>query len=205
MTETPDEGLVLEWGSAGFALERESGDLHVVARFPHGVLVAVIDGLGHGSEAAVAARAAGLILEAHPGDPVADLVRECHEALRKLRGAVMSLASFDAQRSSMTWIGVGNVEALLLRADRAAEPAREAISQRGGVVGYQLPQLRASTLSVSRGDTLVMASDGIRSGFSTGLRLQASPQEMADSILAEYARESDDALVVVARYLGAEP
>jgi negative regulator of sigma-B (phosphoserine phosphatase) len=204
MTGSSHEALVLEWGSAGFALEHESGDVHVVAGFPNGALVAVIDGLGHGSEAAAAAKAAALVLEAHACEPVAELVQRCHEALHNTRGAVMSLASFDARQSSMTWTGVGNVEAILLRADRAANPAREAISQRGGVVGYQVPKLRACCLSVSRGDTLVMASDGIRSGFNAGLRLQASPQEMADAILAEYARGSDDALVVVARYLGGE-
>lgn len=200
-----DESPVVEWGWAGFALEQDSGDAHVVADFPGGVLVGVIDGLGHGWEAAQAAREAVSVLEQHAGEPLVELVQLCHEALRKTRGAVMSLASFDAGGSAMTWTGVGNVEALLLRADRTASPAREAVHQRGGVVGYQLPQLRASSLPVSPGDTLVLASDGIRSSFATDLRLYESPQHMADSILARHARGSDDALVVVARYLGGGP
>jgi phosphoserine phosphatase RsbX len=196
------ERLVVECGSAGAALEDESGDVHVVAAFPHGALVAVLDGLGHGPEAAAAARAAVSILEAHAGESVVALVERCHEALRKTRGAVMNLASFDARDSSMTWTGVGNVEAFLLRADRAARPAREAIVPRGGIVGYHLPTVRASVLSVSAGDTLIMATDGIRSEFSGGLDALGSPQEIAESILSRYARGSDDALVVVARYLG---
>lgn len=197
------ESRVVEWGAAGSALEEESGDVHVVADFPGGALVAVIDGLGHGWEAAAAAREAARVLEERPGELVEELVRRCHEALRKTRGAVMTLASFDAGRSSMTWTGVGNVEALLLRADRAAEPAREAVLLRGGVVGYQLPQLRATSLGVSPGDTLVMASDGIRSSFAADLRPHEGPQAMADSILRGHARGADDALVVVARYRGA--
>jgi hypothetical protein len=208
MTPAPNgEQLVVDFGWAGAALEGdESGDLHAVVRFPDGALVAVVDGLGHGPEAAAAARAAACVLEAHAGEPVTDLVERCHEALRRTRGAVMTLASFDSRRSSMTWTAVGNVEAILLRASRAATPPREAILPRGGVVGYQLPPLRASTLPVSAGDTLILATDGIRSAFSHDPDLdRAGPQEIADCLLARYARGTDDALVLVARYLGEEP
>jgi phosphoserine phosphatase RsbX len=207
MTGAARQQLVVEWGSAGAAIEGEveSGDAHVVAGFPHGTLVGLVDGLGHGPEAAAAAGEAVRLLEAHAGKPVLDLVERCHEALRYTRGAVMSLASFDARTASMTWIGIGNVEGILLRAPGAASPAREGIGLRGGVVGYQLPPLRASTLSVSPGDTLVLATDGIRSGFVAGLAPRGSPQELADSILARFARGSDDALVLVARYVGATP
>lgn len=204
MTETRHEGRPLvEWGSAGVALEKEeSGDVYVVAPFPDGVLVAVIDGLGHGAEAATAAREAARLLEAHAGETVSDLIRRCHEGLRRTRGAVMSLASFDSRSSSVTWIGVGNVEGVLVRADRAAEPSRESLAARGGVVGYQLPPLREAGRAVSSGDALILATDGIRSEFTAGLSVQDSPQDMAESIVARYAKASDDALVLVARYLG---
>jgi phosphoserine phosphatase RsbX len=118
-----DELSIIEWGWAGEALGepaagRDSGDLHVVAPFPGGALVAVIDGLGHGPEAA-SARTAARVLEVQPGDPVRALVERCHEGLRKTRGAVMSPASFDAQTSSITLVGVGNVEGVLLRSGPA--------------------------------------------------------------------------------------
>ena len=196
---------VVEWGAAEYALERDCGDAQVVAPFEGGALVGVIDGLGHGWEAAQAAREAVRVLEEHAGEPVSELVQRCHEALRNTRGAVMTLASFDARGSSMTWAGVGNVEALLLRGDPTAEPAREAVNLRGGVVGYQLPQVRTSSLRVSPGDTLVMATDGVRSSFAADLRPYERPQDMADGILARHARRADDALVLVARYLGATP
>ncbi len=207
MSGAARQSLVVEWGSAGVPIEGEveSGDAHVVVGFPYGVLVGLVDGLGHGPEAAAAAREAIRLLEAHAGEPVLDLVERCHEALRHTRGAVMSLASFDARVASITWIGVGNVEGILLRAPGAAAPSRESIALRGGIVGYRLPPLTAATLCVSPGDTLVMASDGIRSGFVAHLAARDDPQEMAESILARYARGSDDALVLVARYVGAAP
>lgn len=200
-------GAVVEWASAGIALGelsggKESGDLHVIAPFPDGVLVAAIDGLGHGPEAALAARVAAHVLEASAGEPVVALVERCHTALRRTRGVVMSLASFNAREASMTWIGVGNVEGVLLRADRAAERPRETFALRGGVVGDQLPPLRSSVLPVSPGDTLVMVTDGIRRRFTDGLALGASLQEIADSIMNDHRKGSDDALVVVARYVG---
>jgi serine phosphatase RsbU (regulator of sigma subunit) len=199
---------IVEWGSAGQAFDgssqgEKSGDLHVVAPFPGGALVAVIDGLGHGPEAAAAARAARRVLANHASEPVLTLVERCHEDLRRTRGAVMSLASFDARNSTITSIAVGNVEVVLLRADAAANPPRETITPRGGIVGYQLPPLRPTVLSVYRDDTLIMATDGIRAGFTTGVVRMRRPQDIAASILADHGTGTDDALVLVVRYRGA--
>jgi negative regulator of sigma-B (phosphoserine phosphatase) len=201
------EPSLIEWAAAGRALGQldegpESGDHHVVVPFPDGVLVAVMDGLGHGAEAARAARMAGDLIEAHAREPVIAVVERCHAGLRGTRGVVMSLAAFNARASSITWTGVGNVDVVLLRADRTLAPPREALISRGGIVGYQLPPLRERTVPVSRHDTLIMATDGIRSGFITGVDLKRGPRAIADSILIDYGRHSDDALVVVARYIG---
>lgn len=47
-----------------------------------------------------------------------------------------------------------------------------------------------------------MVTDGIRSGFTADLAIASSPQEIAETILARFTKGSDDAHVVVARYLG---
>lgn len=197
---------VIAYGWAGAALEGdESGDLHVVAMLPRGALLAVIDGLGHGPEAALAAREAATILRARAELPVSDLIERCHEGLRKTRGAVMSLVSLDMRSSTIDWCGVGNVESVLFRRSATAAPAREAMSTRGGVVGYRIPQLRVSTLSVSAGDTLILATDGIRSDFTAAVDLESEPQAIADALLDRFAKGSDDALVLVARCLETTP
>ncbi len=197
-----DTGIV-EWGVANLRApgQAESGDLHIVASFPNGVLVAVIDGLGHGCDAAAAARAAATTLVEHAGDSMISLVRRCHEQLQGTRGAVMTLASFNSLDNAMTWIAVGNVEAILMQ----ASGAREGILLRGGVVGYQLPPLRASVIPVTPGDTLILATDGIRGGFADTLPLAAPPQRIADDIITLFNRGTDDALVLVARWLGGAP
>jgi hypothetical protein len=206
MTErVPMACSILEWGTAGAPLEHGevSGDLAVVVPFTDGVLVAVIDGLGHGPEAATASRAAATVIEECAGDPLDSVVRRCHEEIRGTRGVVMSLASFDARTSSMEWIGVGNVAAILLRTGHTRLAGREAVQNRGGVVGYRLPTLAVSTIVVAAGDLLVMATDGIQGGFIDGIdREESDPDVIAAFILAGFSRGSDDALVVAARYLG---
>jgi negative regulator of sigma-B (phosphoserine phosphatase) len=196
---------VIEWGWAGRALECLSGDMHAVVELEDGALVALLDGLGHGFKAAEAVQTAMPIIEAHAGAQLASLMEHCHEALRNTRGAVMSVAWFDARDSSMTWMGVGNVDSILIRANRSGRPRNEAILTHGGVVGYRLPSLRAQRYAVARGDMLVMATDGIQSTFGSGIVTQFSVQEIAESILVRYGKETDDAHVVVARYLGAQP
>lgn len=196
------------WAAAGRPLlgERESGDLHVVERFPAGMLFAALDGLGHGDEAALAARAAVDLLGRHAGDGVISLVRRCHEALRETRGVAMSVASFDAREGTLAWLGVGNVEGVLVRADPDADPPRESLMLRGGVVGYRLPALRATVLSVAPGDVLVFATDGIDAGFAPDLAAGAEePPLLADRILGKWGKATDDALVLVARFEGGDP
>ena len=219
-------GQVLEWGVATLALpgEAESGDLHLFEPFKDGALVAVVDGLGHGGEAAVAAKAAVAALKKHPQESVITLVRRCHEDLRATRGAVLSMAAFNALDGTMTWLGVGNVEGILLRADSEgkpkgptqwprfpalipAEPSRtrppyESLLLRRGVVGGRLPPLYATILPVARGDTLILVTDGIRSGYEPRVTPRAIPQQTADQILKQHNTETDDALVFVGRYVG---
>lgn len=197
----------LDWGVAEAALpgQTSSGDAHVVCALPHGALVAVVDGLGHGPEAAAAAARAAATIAKHADQSIISLVRTCHKALIGTRGAAMSMASFNAVDDTLTWLAIGNVEGVLLRADPMARPVRESIVMRGGVIGYELPIVRAAVTVVSPGDLLVFATDGIDSSFTDQLGASRPPQRLADQILAEHGKGTDDALVFVARYLGRTP
>ena len=195
---------LIDWGVATLMLagEQESGDLHLIKPVGTGVLVSVVDGLGHGAEAAAAARTAVAALNRHAQESVLPLLQRCHQALAGTRGVVVSVALFDRADGSMTWLGVGNVEGVLLYADSGRRRGRERLVTRGGIVGSELPPLRAEVLAVAPGDTLILATDGIRSGFADDLAIDAPPQQLADQILARSGKSTDDALVLVARYLG---
>lgn len=191
----------IEFGTAALPLpgETESGDRYVAKSRTGGVLLAVIDGLGHGPEAAAASKIAVSILETYSEEPVITLMNRCHEGLRRTRGAVLSLATFDFAHNEMTWLGVGNVESMLLRGDKVT--AAENLILRPGVAGSQLPPLRATVIPILQNDTFVFFTDGIRNDFTEKtLDLSLPVQVIADRILARHTKGTDDALVLVARY-----
>jgi hypothetical protein len=179
----------------------ESGDSHVVRQLPEGVLAAVIDGVGHGNEAADAARIAGRTLTSSPHEDTVSLVWRCHEALKHTRGAVMTLLFFSPS-GAMTWIGVGNIEGVIFRCDGTGCVRANHVVLRGGVVGHRLPPLRAESLTMLPHDTVVVATDGIRAEFSDAFVPGDEPQAIADQIMARYRKGTDDALVLVVRCVG---
>lgn len=192
---------LLDWGMATATLagEAQCGDQCLVQPFERGVLVAVVDGLGHGVEASHAAVTAVNALADQAELPLLPLIQQVHASLRGTRGVVLSLARFEVSHAEMSWLGVGDVEGVLLR---PGVKSRESLLLRGGVVGYQLPPLRESVVSLETGDVLVFATDGIRSSFTDTIDPTQSPQQIADATLANCQRGTDDALVLAVRYLG---
>lgn len=178
-----------------------SGDEHVVVPFEGGVLVAVIDGLGHGPSAHAAAVAATRVLHAHAHEPLPTMLQRCHQALRKTRGAVMSLASFRTD-NTMTWLAIGNVDALLVRAIAPGEAPQKpaAILPRGGIVGDRLPSVNPATLQVHAGDLLLLATDGIASAFVRDVGEALPPHELVEQLFVRHVRENDDALLLGAQW-----
>lgn len=204
MTPTTNSPRLVDWAVAQKAAPGQtvSGDLHLVQPHERGVLLAAVDGLGHGPEASLAATAAVEALGRQPGDSVHALTKRCHEALLHTRGVVMTLATFDAADRTITWCGVGNVEARLFRHDPGAASTPESALLRGGTVGSHLPVLYASVIPVNPGDVLILVSDGIRPEYEHDVPFKSPPQRIADQIMQKYFKGTDDALVLVARFEG---
>ncbi|OLC54645.1 MAG: hypothetical protein AUH92_03550 [Acidobacteria bacterium 13_1_40CM_4_69_4] len=194
---------LIEWGAATRALpgESDSGDRHLVKTLPDGALLAAVDGLGHGREAARAADLAVRTLESQASLPLIGIVERCHQSLLRSRGVALSLARWDARQRSLAWLGIGNVEGILLQA-RRDRPGPDRLLQRVGVVGVRLPVLQESTVAVPGAGLLIFATDGIGSGFDRGLDARIPPQLLADQILERHSKGTDDALVLVARLEG---
>jgi hypothetical protein len=195
----------IEWGIATRRRpgETTSGDLAVVDLLPDGALVAGIDGLGHGREAARAARKAAAVMRDSPSQDLVRLVQRCHRALRGTRGAAISLAFVSALESRMTWLGVGNVEGRVLSGDLATTRPKSSLALGRGVPGHELPEVRPATITMRPGDVLFLATDGVDASFADSLELSGSSQTISERILAEHWKPPDDALVIVVRYLGA--
>jgi len=190
----------LDRGCAGAPMEgeRRSGDIAVFSPTAAGGLACLIDGLGHGPEAADAAETCAGVVQENAEAPPQERLELCHGALLDSRGAVMTVAWFDLERPALSWTGVGNVDARLVRAGPA--PREDVALVFGGVLGYRLPQIRPATMELGRGDRLVMITDGIDGAISPALEGGGPAQAMADRIFAMHGKGNDDALAVVVRY-----
>lgn len=180
--------------------QAESGDLCLSKRVGKGTLLAVVDGLGHGQEAASAAHAAVSALDHYAREPLIDLVGRCRDALVGLRGVVLGLAYLDPQAASMSWLGVGNIGGVLLRADLGNRPSRITMVPNAGFIGGEPAHPTARSVPLALGDTVILFSDGVKDGFAESLVLSSTPQEIADLVISRHVKGNDDALVLVARY-----
>jgi phosphoserine phosphatase RsbX len=204
LTETSLQvgGLLIETAAMTKEGEEVSGDCACVGHTEAGVLVGVVDGLGHGADAGEAAQQAALVLEdPETGMGVSEALQRCHVALRGTRGAVIALAAFPADAADMEWLAVGNIEGILVRG-RAGRSGREMIVQRPGIVGHHMPPLRSATLPVRTGDTLVFATDGVRREVAQAVSSRGTARLAggAAALLEEFATGNDDALLLTARY-----
>ena len=194
----------IEWSVASRARPGEtvSGDLHVIVPTRDGALLGVIDGLGHGEEAIAAARMAAVVLEQHAHEPVVTIVQRCHRVLQRTRGVVLTLVSVNAADNTLSALGIGNVETVIVRARADGRSRVESILLRCGVVGYQLPELQASVLPVAVGDVIVFATDGVREDFVDLVSPLDTPAQLVDKIVSQKYRGTDDGLVLACKYLG---
>lgn len=204
VAETQPGASIIDWGIAArpYAGQSASGDHFVITPTVSGVLVAVIDGLGHGVEAAAIAQAASATLEMYASEELIPLLKRCHQRLQGKRGAAISIALFNGRDNTLTWSGVGNVEGTLFYASTNANPPRVSLVVGSGIVGYRLPTLQVSQFGVVRGDTLLVTTDGIDYGFAQEIKLHEPPQQIAERILTEYGKQTDDALALAVRYVG---
>jgi hypothetical protein len=178
------------------------GDVCLVKAVENGMLTAVVDGLGHGPEAALAADRALRAVERSTQSLPAALMIECHRALQATRGVVMGIAHVDTTANALTWVGVGDVRAVLCRAEPVGPSRYDALFTHNGIVGRTLPPLRPVMRALVAGDTLIVTTDGIRGGFVPTLSCSEPTERIASSLLERYAVPTDDALVLVARYRG---
>jgi len=175
--------------------ETSCGDGHLVRSGEDRVLAAVVDGLGHGPQAAAAAQAAVRTLEASASWEPQALLEELHRDLAGTRGAAVSVAGLEAS-GQLTWAGVGNVEAVAVGPD-----GRTRRLQTGnGIVGQRMGSVRPQRLTVEVGTTLLMVTDGVGPDFLDGCPLLLPVARLPAHILQAEAPSGDDALVLALRF-----
>jgi anti-sigma regulatory factor (Ser/Thr protein kinase) len=178
--------------------ESECGDAWATARSGNWQRICVVDGLGHGPLAASAAAAALAVFHAaREADAPSDIVARCHVALKATRGAVMAVVAIDPGAGLLVFAGVGNIAAVVYGDSGASH-----LLSTEGIVGYQVRKIRDAHRRWSAADTLVLSSDGLSTRWNMarypGL-LQRRPELVASVLFRDFARDNDDATIVVAR------
>lgn len=200
------KNFCIRWSAARYAKEGEevSGDLFVVKQHENQVLIAVMDGLGHGEDAYEASKKAVEVLELFKGQSLIALAKKCHTMLKSTRGVVSNLAIIDHTERTLTWLGIGNVEGILLRLNKSGLNDIDSVLSCRGILGYKLPLLKASIVSIKPGDTLIFTTDGVKPGYEENINLTMSVEEIAKTIASCSIDRSDDAVVLAAQYTGSD-
>ena len=197
----------IEWARAGRPLPSEyiSGDRGIAVDIDHQTaLFGVVDGLGHGPDAANVALRAIDAVRRSSSERLEVLIHLCHRVLEGSRGVAMTLARMDFAANTLTWTGVGNVTADLVAKSATGVQIRSSARLTAGIVGYRIPEIRpAQVVSIRPGDLLVMSTDGIAGDYLDHIDFAAPAVVIAEELLGKDAKETDDAMVLTARHRGA--
>lgn len=162
-----------------------------------GILVAGIDGLGHGLGAEQAATEACRVLQAENHRAPQRLMQILHEALRPTRGAAVTLLEVDWDAGRITSVGVGNVAAAVINGNETKRIATD-----NGIVGHVISRPRELVHACPPGAVLVVHSDGLTTSWQAerypGL-MQHHAALIAGVLYRDCTRGRDDSLVVVIR------
>jgi anti-sigma regulatory factor (Ser/Thr protein kinase) len=176
------------------------GDSYLVLQGDGTTIYMVVDGLGHGAGATEAAQEAVASVERYSHLPATGILERAHDALKKTRGAALSIAILDTANRTLTYAGVGNVSGVLVN----GSIARSMVSQ-NGTLGAILPRsVQQYTYPVEPGATLIMFSDGLTTKLSAagyaGI-LNRPAGLLAGLLYRDFSRRRDDATVLVAPLL----
>ncbi|WP_394435576.1 SpoIIE family protein phosphatase [Streptomyces sp. SGAir0957] len=174
--------------------EKLCGDSAAVVEEPGGRTVVVVDGLGHGAEAAGASAEAVRVFRAHPDRPLPELLTTMDRALRGSRGAAVSVLRL--RPGTVEHCGVGNVRLLLV--GHAGIAARD--TGQPGVVGWNMPKPRARTLPMAEDSAAVLHSDGIAPRWADSappFLLGLPPRLLAAALGHGHRSARDDATALV--------
>ncbi len=195
--------VVTAMASRALDAERGMGDGALVLRFPEGILLAVVDGVGHGAEAAEARQSAEEAIHQTAGGDLKGLLASCHERLKATRGASLGLVWLDRRAPAMTWLGVGTIMGVQHRPGRGFRGPAPLMPQASGSAGRRLPPLHPATVPFGIGDSIVLATDGLDHRFIHDLpAVFESEQQIADRLVETHGNRRDDALALVVRCKG---
>jgi anti-sigma regulatory factor (Ser/Thr protein kinase) len=174
--------------------ERLCGDAWAAAAADGGVLVVVVDGLGHGPEAAAAAgEAIRIFRQRRSGDP-GGLLAEIHAGLKSTRGAAAAAALLDSDRREIRYAGIGNISAAVF----TGTESRSMVSH-NGTVGHEMRRIQEFAYPWPAGALVIMHSDGLQTHWRLDRyegAVARHPGVIAGLLYRDFNRGRDDVTVL---------
>jgi anti-sigma regulatory factor (Ser/Thr protein kinase) len=195
-SSSPDTSLQIAHVNRPCRGEVVSGDAVSVTEVEGGVLIGVVDGLGHGHPAYQAAKSATRYLRSHSSSDLAQVLTKLHDRLRDSVGAAVSLCWIDLSTGALRYAAIGNT------VFRLQGEASHRLMAMPGTVGGQIRNPRVDTAQLNGDDVLILHTDGIseRTNFEDYPQLRYQGVEtVADRIVSQYGKSHDDATVVVCK------
>jgi anti-sigma regulatory factor (Ser/Thr protein kinase) len=197
--ERPPSGTRVLLGAAlaPYPNEPVCGDNWTWNSSVNGNTIMLVDGSGHGIEAARAAETAMRTFAQNADAACEDLVERMHRALATTRGGALAVARIDTAARVVRFVGVGNISAVLVNAGKP----RHMVSH-NGTAGHLAPRIREFTYEFTGDPLVILHSDGLTSRCDIasypGLAAQ-HPSLIAGVLLRDHRRGRDDASVVAMR------
>jgi anti-sigma regulatory factor (Ser/Thr protein kinase) len=177
--------------------EEVSGDGWAVIQGGRHALAVVVDGLGHGPDAARAAVAALAAVRDHPSSTPEEAIDRIHGALRGTRGAAASVAAFDPERRLVRFAGIGNVAGAVI-----SDAGQRSMVSHHGILGQQVRKIQEFSYPWPEGAIVVLHSDGVTSHWDLDAHpglARRHPMLAAGVLYRDCLRGRDDATVLVVR------
>lgn len=175
--------------------ESVCGDDWLVCESADALIIALIDGLGHGEkahEAAIATKdhVASCVQPDQAAPSLEVIMESCHKAIRRTRGAAVALLKLGEDHAH--FLSVGNV------ALRLSGGHKSGVICHAGIVGRRSRPHRSFPLLWPPRSSVFLFTDGISSRFQEPVQA-LSPRQCAKQILNDYGKDTDDASILVLR------
>ena len=177
--------------------ETGAGDTAVIRQVDDGLVIGMVDVLGHGPEAHAVAVRIKEFLERSTATEPSTLMNGLHELLKgSARGAAAGICSISERDGMLRYVGHGNT-----RARRFWQRSTRLVS-RDGLIGSAIRQHHEQSIKLAPGDIVLFYTDGVTDRFDLEDYRHAvsdTPRSLAHNVIEMFGKDHDDAACIALR------
>jgi len=196
----PATGLNFAVLAVNYPGEKVCGDGYHIKYTAKGFQIFVGDGLGHGANAHEAVQIAIKAFRRSTESESTSILREIHEAVKKSRGLVATVACVDYKSETWNICGIGNINTRIYMGLE-----NKTYTPYNGIIGHNIPRtLNSTVVPYLKHQIIVMHSDGLKTRWNLNdlsSIIKQCPGIIASSLYKDNMRGTDDATVLVGKII----